>query len=214
MTRFNPPERYGIARRHPTRTRASSWWVSLIRDGKSVVGRSFSDSKYGGAESALKAAMRCRDEALARFPPTPRAVINQRLKANNTSGYPGVCIVHIRHRPYYCAQTQLPTVQCRPDSFRCLAMAKPARGNSRSLPVNAYRKAGEKLLRRFGWKPGAKPRPAALRHISRFRRQRNGACSWGWRVEISHKDYQSRPHIHGLGARRHRGVLREGTRLS
>lgn len=235
---FNPPERYCISRQSPTRYGSACWRVVLVRDGRVVTSRNFSDRKYGSAALALEIAKRYRDAMLTRFPLTPCVVINQRLKAHNTSGYPGVGIRRMKGSLYFCAQTRLPTgvALCRyfsvsqygearardlaiaerlrqlervdgvylrspaarsllpqhapPPSSQDLVPRRKPEGPTRLAPKpdqNAYRKAGEALMRRLGWKPGMSPRPAILHHIRRY--QNPITNTWGWRIDIRRKDY-------------------------
>jgi hypothetical protein len=65
------------------------WEVKIIRPTNSFH-RSFSDSKYGGKERALTAALECRDQELKMRPPLNAFEQAIRPKKNNRSGIVGV----------------------------------------------------------------------------------------------------------------------------
>ncbi|MGH8086093.1 MAG: hypothetical protein ACREPV_12615 [Lysobacter sp.] len=109
MMETDAESRYGIYRRHDRRNDLYGWNVGIGRDGRLVGSAYYSDLKYGGTEAALRAAQAHRDRILQQFPPTPRAVINQRLSARNTSGHPGVYFVRQKGKTIGCyAQTVMP----------------------------------------------------------------------------------------------------------
>ncbi len=100
---------YGIYRREEQRSGLSGWEVGIGRNGR-IVGRAyFSDRRYGGSLRALEAAREFRDLIVEQYPPVLRATLNQRVRSNNRSGFPGVYIVRKQDRVVgYCAQTKLP----------------------------------------------------------------------------------------------------------
>jgi hypothetical protein len=79
----NPSEMYGIY------SRPWGFEVSITRNGKRH-GAIFGAASYGGAELALMHARTWRDALVKSLPPTERRARAQKLRANNTTGIPGV----------------------------------------------------------------------------------------------------------------------------
>lgn len=109
----HPPEMYGIYRAKTTgRLDAAghswTWRVMISRDKRWMCNKSFADVKFGGEQAALAAAIAYRDEILKRAAPIQRAVRNQQLRRNNTSGVSGVSRNAYRGYEFYLAQTMLP----------------------------------------------------------------------------------------------------------
>lgn len=82
------PDRRGISRIDHKATH--SWFARVYPAGrKQGVGKSFSDGVYGGAEAALQAAVRWRDEQHARMPRISRKKGPRiyRIEGNRQTGY-------------------------------------------------------------------------------------------------------------------------------
>jgi hypothetical protein len=81
---------YGITRKDIKATRTHAWVVTLSRN-RHVFKKYFSDGVYDGKRAALTAAMRYRDEVIAKHAPLSRRDYANVKRRNNRSGVPGVC---------------------------------------------------------------------------------------------------------------------------
>lgn len=94
-----------------------AWKVTIYRDGRTF-NRLFSFSRWGGRESARKAADKCRDELLLSHLPKFSREVRQRLLVTNTSGYPGVHYRCYTGVAYWVARTTLRDGTSVTKSFR------------------------------------------------------------------------------------------------
>ncbi|MCZ2173282.1 MAG: hypothetical protein LC110_01975 [Burkholderiales bacterium] len=82
------------------------WSVHFRRSGKSHY-KSFYDLKMGGSKKALAAAIRWRDDRLAKTRALGKREFHQLVRANNQSGVPGVQFIHPRKQPLGSWQARL-----------------------------------------------------------------------------------------------------------
>jgi hypothetical protein len=94
-----------------------AWKVTIYRDGRTF-NRLFSFSRYGGAETARKAADACRDQLLLEHLPKLSRDVRQRIISTNTSGYPGVHYRCYTGIAYWVARTTLRNGSSVTKSFR------------------------------------------------------------------------------------------------
>lgn len=93
------------------RETVGGWLVRITRKGK-LHSQYFSDKVYGGKRKALNAAMQHRDELEAKLKSFTPKQLSKKVRANNTSGTPGVRLVEEKDRrwsseptyQYYVAQ--------------------------------------------------------------------------------------------------------------
>jgi hypothetical protein len=97
---------YGISRINHGKAGTPAWRVCLYRGQEKAVEKEFPFLKHGGEQQARKAAEAFRNEALLLFPPEKSSEVRQRLRENNTSGFPGVSRQTMGHYTYWIAQTK------------------------------------------------------------------------------------------------------------
>lgn len=122
-------------RRHRASINAWCWRVCFRRKGR-LFERSFYDGKLGGEEEALRAATAWRDRQLREIEALSLIEFHSQVRANNSSGIPGVHFHKTASQPLGFWQASL-RVSGLPSKSRSFSVLKFGYANARSLAERA-----------------------------------------------------------------------------